>query len=85
MLEDGTVVKADVNTATVNTTETTATATVVVSTDLPAGYELASGQTATVTQEVTEGAANVVTVKVVKKAEATTTTATTESKATETA
>ncbi|WP_153060167.1 MucBP domain-containing protein [Streptococcus suis] len=85
VLEDGTVVKADVNAATVNTTETTATATVVVSTDLPAGYELATGQTATVTQEVTEGAANVVTVKVVKKAEATTTTATTESKATETA
>ncbi|HFR3775424.1 TPA: MucBP domain-containing protein [Streptococcus suis] len=46
---------------------------------------MASGQTATVTQEVTEGAANVVTVKVVKKAEATTTTATTESKTTETA
>ncbi|HFI0545680.1 TPA: MucBP domain-containing protein [Streptococcus suis] len=69
VLEDGTVVKADVNAATVNTTETTAKATVVVSTDLPAGYELASGQTATVTQEVTEGAANVVTVKVVKKAE----------------
>ncbi|HFI0114550.1 TPA: MucBP domain-containing protein [Streptococcus suis] len=85
VLEDGTVVKADANAATVNTTETTATATVVVSTDLPAGYELASGQTATVTQEVTEGAANVVTVKVVKKAEATTTTATTESKAKETA
>ncbi|NQN54582.1 YSIRK-type signal peptide-containing protein, partial [Streptococcus suis] len=85
VLEDGTVVKADVNAATVNTTETTATATVVVSTDLPAGYELASGQTATVTQEVTEGAENVVTVKVVKKAESTTTTATTESKATETA
>ncbi|HEM3696458.1 TPA: MucBP domain-containing protein [Streptococcus suis] len=85
VLEDGTVVKADVNAATVNTTETKATATVVVSTDLPAGYELASGQTATVTQEVTEGAANVVTVKVVKKAEATTTTATTESKATATA
>ncbi|NQN53673.1 YSIRK-type signal peptide-containing protein [Streptococcus suis] len=85
VLEDGTVVKADVNAATVNTTETTAKATVVVSTDLPAGYELASGQTATTTQEVTEGAANVVTVKVVKKAEATTTTATTESKATATA
>ncbi|HEP1844738.1 TPA: MucBP domain-containing protein [Streptococcus suis] len=86
VLEDGTVVKADVTAATVNTTETTATAIVVVSTDLPAGYELASGQTATVTQEVTEGATNVVTVKVVKKAEATTTTtATTESKATATA
>ncbi|HFU3953516.1 TPA: MucBP domain-containing protein [Streptococcus suis] len=68
--------------ATVSTTEATAKTSVTVATELPAGYELATGQTATVTQEVTEGAANVVTVKVVKKAEAT---ATTESKATETA
>ncbi|HEM6290744.1 TPA: MucBP domain-containing protein, partial [Streptococcus suis] len=85
VLEDGTVVKADVKTTSVTTTEATATSTVEVATELPLGYELASGQTATVTQEVTEGAANVVTVKVVKKAEATTTTATTESKTTETA
>ncbi|MDW8682076.1 MucBP domain-containing protein [Streptococcus suis] len=85
VLEDGTVVKADVKLATVSTTEATAKTSVTVATELPAGYELASGQTATVTQEVTEGAANVVTVKVVKKAEATTTTATTESKATATA
>ncbi|HFU4464904.1 TPA: MucBP domain-containing protein [Streptococcus suis] len=85
VLEDGTVVQADVKSTTVNTTEATAKTGVTVATELPAGYELASGQTATVTQEVTEGAANVVTVKVVKKAEATTTTATTESKATETA
>ncbi|HEP1844973.1 TPA: MucBP domain-containing protein, partial [Streptococcus suis] len=85
VLEDGTVVKADVKLATVSTTEATAKTSVTVATELPAGYELASGQTATVTQEVTEGAANVVTVKVVKKAEATTTTATTESKAKETA
>ncbi|HEP1820267.1 TPA: MucBP domain-containing protein, partial [Streptococcus suis] len=85
VLEDGTVVKADVKLATVSTTEATAKTSVTVATELPAGYELASGQTATVTQEVTEGAANVVTVKVVKKAEATTTTATTESKTTETA
>ncbi|HFI0334653.1 TPA: YSIRK-type signal peptide-containing protein, partial [Streptococcus suis] len=85
VLEDGTVVKADVKLATVSTTDATAKTSVTVATELPAGYELASGQTATVTQEVTEGAANVVTVKVVKKAEATTTTATTESKATATA
>ncbi len=85
VLEDGTVVKADVKLATVSTTEATGKTSVTVATELPAGYELASGQTATVTQEVTEGAANVVTVKVVKKAEATTTTATTESKAKETA
>ncbi|HEM6320998.1 TPA: YSIRK-type signal peptide-containing protein, partial [Streptococcus suis] len=82
VLEDGTVVKADVKLATVSTTEATGKTSVTVATELPAGYELATGQTATVTQEVTEGAANVVTVKVVKKAEAT---ATTESKATETA
>ncbi|MFM0773448.1 mucin-binding protein, partial [Streptococcus suis] len=85
VLEDGTVVKADVKLATVSTNEATAKTSVTVATELPDGYELVSGQTATVTQEVTEGAANVVTVKVVKKAEATTTTATTESKATETA
>ncbi|HFI0978556.1 TPA: MucBP domain-containing protein [Streptococcus suis] len=85
VLEDGTVVKADVKLATVSTTEATAKTSVTVATELPAGYELATGQTATVTQEVTEGAANVVTVKVVKKAEAKSTTATTESKATETA
>ncbi|MGQ7359324.1 MucBP domain-containing protein [Streptococcus suis] len=85
VLEDGTLVKADVKLATVSTTEATAKSTVEVATELPLGYELASGQTATVTQEVTEGAANVVTVKVVKKAEAKSTTATTESKATETA
>ncbi|HFI0458390.1 TPA: YSIRK-type signal peptide-containing protein, partial [Streptococcus suis] len=85
VLEDGTVVKADVKLATVSTTEATAKTSVTVATELPAGYELASGQTATVTQEVTEGAANVVNVKVVKKAEATTTTATTELKATATA
>ncbi|HFI0171427.1 TPA: MucBP domain-containing protein [Streptococcus suis] len=85
VLEDGTVVKADVKLAAVSTTEATAKTSVTVATELPAGYELASGQTATVTQDVTEGAANVVTVKVVKKAEATTTTSTTESKATETA
>ncbi|NQJ22783.1 YSIRK-type signal peptide-containing protein [Streptococcus suis] len=85
VLEDGTLVKADVKLATVSTTEATAKTSVTVATELPAGYELATGQAATVSQEVTEGAANVVTVKVVKKAEATTTTATTESKATATA
>ncbi|HFI0107853.1 TPA: YSIRK-type signal peptide-containing protein, partial [Streptococcus suis] len=85
VLEDGTVVKADVKLAAVSTTDATAKTSVTVATELPAGYELASGQTATVTQEVTEGAANVVTVKVVKKAEATTAKATTESKATATA
>ncbi|HEM2810033.1 TPA: YSIRK-type signal peptide-containing protein, partial [Streptococcus suis] len=87
VLEDGTLVKADVKLATVSTTEATAKTSVTVATELPAGYELASGQTATVTQEVTEGAANVVTVKVVKKAEekAATTTSTETAKSSEAA
>ncbi|HFI0961312.1 TPA: MucBP domain-containing protein, partial [Streptococcus suis] len=85
VLEDGTVVKADVKTTSVTTTEATATSTVEVATELPLGYELATGQVAKVSQEVTENGENIVTVKVVKKAEATTTTATTESKTKETA
>ncbi|WP_153597339.1 MucBP domain-containing protein, partial [Streptococcus suis] len=69
VLEDGTVVKADVKTTSVTTTEATATSTVEVATELPLGYELATGQVAKVSQEVTENGANIVTVKVVKKAE----------------
>ncbi|HEL9630369.1 TPA: MucBP domain-containing protein, partial [Streptococcus suis] len=68
VLEDGTVVKADVKTTSVTTTEATATSTVEVATELPLGYELATGQAATVSQEVTENGENIVTVKVVKKA-----------------
>ncbi|HEP1794041.1 TPA: MucBP domain-containing protein, partial [Streptococcus suis] len=69
VLEDGTVVKADVKTTSVTTTEATATSTVEVATELPTGYELATGQASTVSQEVTENGENIVTVKVVKKAE----------------
>ncbi|NQN87372.1 YSIRK-type signal peptide-containing protein, partial [Streptococcus suis] len=69
VLEDGTLVKADVKTTSVTTTEATATSTVEVATELPAGYELATGQSATVSQVVTENGENIVTVKVVKKAE----------------
>ncbi|HEM6083690.1 TPA: MucBP domain-containing protein, partial [Streptococcus suis] len=69
VLEDGTVVKADVKTTTVTTTEGTATSTVEVATELPLGYELATGQAAKVSQEVTENGENIVTVKVVKKAD----------------
>ncbi|HFI0177593.1 TPA: MucBP domain-containing protein, partial [Streptococcus suis] len=69
VLEDGTLVKADVKLATVSTTEATAKTSVTVATELPAGYELATGQAATVSQEVTENGENIVTVKVVKKAE----------------
>ncbi|HFI0239142.1 TPA: MucBP domain-containing protein, partial [Streptococcus suis] len=69
VLEDGTVVKADVKTTSVTTSEATAASTVEVATELPLGYELATGQAAKVSQEVTENGENIVTVKVVKKAE----------------
>ncbi|MGQ7376219.1 MucBP domain-containing protein [Streptococcus suis] len=70
VLEDGTLVNASVNTATINTTDEVAKATIPVYIEVPAGYELATGQSATVTLEVTENGQNVATVKVVKKAEA---------------
>ncbi|HFI0621756.1 TPA: MucBP domain-containing protein [Streptococcus suis] len=87
VLEDGTLVKADVKTTSVTTTEATATSTVEVATELPLGYELATGQAATVSQEVTENGENIVTVKVVKKAEekAATTTSTETAKSSEAA
>ncbi|HFI0049324.1 TPA: MucBP domain-containing protein, partial [Streptococcus suis] len=87
VLEDGTLVKADVKLATVSTTEATAKTSVTVATELPAGYELATGQAATVSQEVTENGENIVTVKVVKKAEekAATTTSTETVKSSEAA
>ncbi|HFI0613912.1 TPA: MucBP domain-containing protein, partial [Streptococcus suis] len=87
--EDDTLVNASVETVSVTTTETIAKATVSVTAVVPEGYELAAGQAATVSQEVTENGVNIVTVKVVKKAEekaataksteASTTTTTTES------
>ncbi|HEM2547854.1 TPA: MucBP domain-containing protein [Streptococcus suis] len=70
VLEDGTLVNASVNTATINTTDEVAKATIPVYIEVPAGYELATGQSVTVTLEVTENGQNVATVKVVKKAEA---------------
>ncbi|MGQ7345440.1 MucBP domain-containing protein [Streptococcus suis] len=85
VLEDGTVVKADVKTTSVTTTEAIATSTVEVATELPTGYELVTGQSATVSQEVTENGENIVTVKVVKKAEEKATTSETTSSATTTA
>ncbi|MCK4025074.1 MucBP domain-containing protein [Streptococcus iners] len=92
VLEDGTLVNAVVKSATVTTTDTTAKTTVEVVAELPEGYELATGQASTVSQEVTEAGENLVTVKLVKKAattKATTTptspTATATKTATETA
>ncbi|NQH68057.1 YSIRK-type signal peptide-containing protein, partial [Streptococcus suis] len=75
VLEDGTVVNASIEIATINTTEEVAKATIPVYVELPAGYELATGQSANVTQEVVENGQNVVTVKVVKKVETTSSTA----------
>ncbi|HFU4449190.1 TPA: MucBP domain-containing protein [Streptococcus suis] len=69
VLEDGTLVNAVVKTATVTTTEAVASTSVEVAVEVPAGYELAQGQATTVTQVVTEGAENLVTVQLVKKAE----------------
>ncbi|MCQ8261164.1 MucBP domain-containing protein [Streptococcus suis] len=80
--EAGSLVDAALQTITIPTTDAVGTATVGISLELPAGYELASGQSASLSQEVTEGAENVVTVKVVKKVEATATTATSEATAT---
>ncbi|MFH0384586.1 YSIRK-type signal peptide-containing protein [Streptococcus sp. A18] len=74
LLEDGTLVEAVVKSATVTTTDVTAKTTVEVVAELPEGYELATDQASAVSQEVTEGAENVVTVKVVKKAEVAATT-----------
>ncbi|HFR3412350.1 TPA: MucBP domain-containing protein, partial [Streptococcus suis] len=86
VLEDGTLVNAVVKTATVTSTDATAKTTVEVVAELPEGYELAQGQATTVTQVVTEGAENLVTVQLVKKAEvvAPTTEAATEAPATTT-
>ncbi|HFI0635394.1 TPA: YSIRK-type signal peptide-containing protein, partial [Streptococcus suis] len=89
--EDGVALKADLQTVLVPTTEAVAKSTLTATAQIPEGYELAAGQEASVTVEVTEGGANVVTFKVVKKAEvkteettATNTAPSTESKATET-
>ncbi|HFI0149123.1 TPA: GEVED domain-containing protein, partial [Streptococcus suis] len=82
VLEDGTVVNAVVKSTTVTTTETLAKTSVEVTAELPEGYELAAGQEATVSQEVTENAENIVTVKLVKKAEVQTASATAEKEAT---
>ncbi|WP_052806824.1 MucBP domain-containing protein, partial [Streptococcus suis] len=73
VLEDGSVVSASVESVSTTTTEAIAEATATVTAVVPEGYELASGESATVLHEVTENAENIVTVKVVKKVEATAT------------
>ncbi|NQL65502.1 YSIRK-type signal peptide-containing protein [Streptococcus suis] len=83
--EDGVAVKADLKADTVATKDAVATSTTTVTAQIPEGYELAAGQEASVTLEVTEGGANTVTFKLVKKVETKTeeTAPSTESKATE--
>ncbi|NQP18298.1 YSIRK-type signal peptide-containing protein [Streptococcus suis] len=76
--EDGVAVKADVKTVLVPTKDTVAKSTTFVTAEIPEGYELVAGQEATVNIEVTEGGANTVTFKLVKKAEAKTEKASTE-------
>ncbi|MFI3082876.1 MucBP domain-containing protein [Streptococcus sp. 2022WUSS135] len=76
VLEDGSVVSASVESVPTTTTEAIAKATATVTAVVPEGYELASGESATVLYEVTENAENIVTVKVVKKVEATATVST---------
>ncbi|NQP16655.1 YSIRK-type signal peptide-containing protein [Streptococcus suis] len=68
VLEDQTVVHVAVKATTVQTTDAVAKTNLEVTAELPEGYELATDQTETVSQEVTENAENIVTVKVVKKA-----------------
>ncbi|HFI0403259.1 TPA: GEVED domain-containing protein, partial [Streptococcus suis] len=80
VLEDGTVVSATVETTSVTTTDAVAKATVNLSANVPTGYELVKGQAADLSQEVNEGTSNTVTFKVVKKAETTTSSSTTEAK-----
>ncbi|NQN68916.1 YSIRK-type signal peptide-containing protein, partial [Streptococcus suis] len=77
VLEDGTLVKAVVQNITTSTTETVASSSIEANLELPDGYEFAPGQSASVSQKVTEGAENIVTVKVVKKEAVVTSTNTT--------
>ncbi|HFI0425069.1 TPA: MucBP domain-containing protein, partial [Streptococcus suis] len=79
VLEDGTVISVSADTTSVTTTDAVAKATVNLSANLPTGYELAAGQVSALSQEVTEGASNTVTFKVVKKVASAPTSATTSS------
>ncbi|HEL2739093.1 TPA: YSIRK-type signal peptide-containing protein, partial [Streptococcus suis] len=79
VLEDGTVISVSADTTSVATTDAVAKATVNLSANVPTGYELAAGQVSALSQEVTEGASNTVTFKVVKKVASAPTSATTSS------
>ncbi|HFU4450701.1 TPA: MucBP domain-containing protein, partial [Streptococcus suis] len=75
--EAGSLVDAALQTINIPTTDVVGTATVEISLELPTGYVLTPGQSASVSQELTEGAENIVTVKVVKKEAVATSTNTT--------
>ncbi|HFU4123153.1 TPA: MucBP domain-containing protein, partial [Streptococcus suis] len=64
VLADGSLVNATVASASVTTTDALASTDVTVNAAVPAGYELAADQAATVTQTVTENGENIITVTV---------------------
>ncbi|HFU4464882.1 TPA: MucBP domain-containing protein, partial [Streptococcus suis] len=66
VLEDQTVVHVAVKATTVQTTDAVAKTNLEVTAELPEGYELATDQTESVSQEVTENAENIITIKVMK-------------------
>ncbi|HFU4117123.1 TPA: MucBP domain-containing protein, partial [Streptococcus suis] len=81
--EAGSLVDAALQTIIIPTADVVGTATVEMNIELPTGYVLAPGQSASISQELTEGDENIVTVKVVKKeVVATSTNATTETSTT---
>ncbi|HEP1810074.1 TPA: accessory Sec-dependent serine-rich glycoprotein adhesin [Streptococcus suis] len=65
--EEGTMVSGTAHKLSLTTTDTVAKTTVQIVAALPDGYQLAAGQEATLSQEVTENALNLITVKVVKE------------------
>ncbi|NQM38245.1 accessory Sec-dependent serine-rich glycoprotein adhesin [Streptococcus suis] len=65
-LEDGTILSGTAHQIYQVTSDSVATATVQVTAQVPAGYQLAAGQSEIFTQLVTENALNLITVKVVK-------------------
>ncbi|NQG98495.1 YSIRK-type signal peptide-containing protein, partial [Streptococcus suis] len=82
VLADGSLVEAKVASTSVTTVDSLASSDLTVTAEVPAGYELAADQAATVTQTVTENGENIITVTVAPVAtetSATETAATTES------
>ncbi|HEL1586369.1 TPA: MucBP domain-containing protein, partial [Streptococcus suis] len=78
VLADGSLVNATVASTSITTTDALASTDVTVNAEVPAGYELAADQPATVTQTVTENGENIITVTVAPVATETTEVAPTE-------